>query len=95
MFAVHENFLEARAAGLGHGHLHRQLAARIAGALGDKIFLDAVFNVLTERLNVMDASAFSLCMDNRIPIIVFDLTVEGNIKKVISGEAIGTIVQGE
>jgi uridylate kinase len=34
-------------------------------------------------------------MDNKLPIIVFDLTVAGNIKKVISGEAIGTIVQGE
>jgi uridylate kinase len=34
-------------------------------------------------------------MDNKLPIIVFDLTVAGNIKKVISGEEIGTIVQGE
>jgi uridylate kinase len=34
-------------------------------------------------------------MDNKLPIIVFDLTTEGNIKKVIGGEAIGTIVQGE
>jgi uridylate kinase len=34
-------------------------------------------------------------MDNNLPIIVFDLTTEGNIRKVISGEEIGTIVQGE
>ena len=52
-------------------------------------------DVLKKGLQVMDATAISLCMDNKLPIIVFDLTVEGNIKKVISGETIGTIVQGE
>jgi uridylate kinase len=52
-------------------------------------------DVLKKGLQVMDATAISLCMDNKLPIIVFDLTVEGNIKKVIGGEAIGTIVQGE
>jgi len=51
--------------------------------------------VLKKGLQVMDATAISLCMDNKLPIIVFDLTVEGNIKKVIGGEKIGTIVQGE
>jgi uridylate kinase len=51
--------------------------------------------VLKKGLQVMDATAISLCMDNKLPIIVFDLTVEGNIKKVINGEDIGTIVQGE
>lgn len=50
--------------------------------------------VLQKGLQVMDATATSLCMDNNLPIIVFDLTTPGNIKKVISGEAIGTIVQG-
>jgi uridylate kinase len=52
-------------------------------------------DVLKKGLQVMDATAISLCMDNKLPIIVFDLTTEGNIKKVISGEEIGTIVQGE
>jgi len=52
-------------------------------------------DVLRKGLQVMDATAISLCMDNKLPIIVFDLTTEGNIKKVISGEEIGTIVQGE
>ena len=51
-------------------------------------YLDALKN----RLNVMDASAFSLCMDNRIPIIVFDLFKHGNIKRVICGDPIGTVV---
>jgi len=52
-------------------------------------------DVLKGGLQVMDATATSLCMDNNLPIIVFDLTTTGNIKKVISGEEIGTIVQGE
>jgi uridylate kinase len=51
--------------------------------------------VLKKGLQVMDATAISLCMDNNLPIIVFDLTSEGNIKRVIRGEEIGTIVQGE
>ncbi len=51
--------------------------------------------VLHQGLQVMDATATSLCMDNNLPIIVFDLTRPGNITKVIAGEAIGTIVQGE
>ena len=49
-------------------------------------------DVLKKRLNVMDATAISLCMDNKLPIVVFNLTKEGNIKRVIVGEAIGTIV---
>lgn len=52
-------------------------------------------DVLKKGLQVMDATATSLCMDNNLPIIVFDLTTPGNIKKVIKGEEIGTIVQGE
>lgn len=51
--------------------------------------------VLQQGLQVMDATATSLCMDNNLPIVVFDLTTPGNIKKVIGGEPIGTIVQGE
>ncbi len=51
--------------------------------------------VLQQGLQVMDATATSLCMDNNLPIIIFDLTTPGNIKKVINGEIIGTIVQGE
>jgi uridylate kinase len=47
---------------------------------------------LEQRLNVMDSTAFSLCMDNKIPIVVFDLFSPGNIKRVICGEPIGTVV---
>jgi uridylate kinase len=51
-------------------------------------------DVIQRGLQVMDSTAASLCMDNNIPLIVFDLTVAGNIKKVIMGEKIGTIVRG-
>jgi len=48
---------------------------------------------LKKRLKVMDATAVSLCMDNNMPIIVFNLKKKGNIKKVISGKQIGTVVK--
>lgn len=48
--------------------------------------------VLEQGLQVMDSTATSLCMDNNIPILVFGLEGEGNIKKAISGEKIGTLV---
>lgn len=49
-------------------------------------------DVLKQGLKVMDATAISLCMDNHLPIVVFDLTTQGNIKKIIMGEKIGTTV---
>jgi uridylate kinase len=52
-------------------------------------------DVLKKGLQVMDATATSLCMDNSLPIIVFDVTTEGNVKRVVFGEDIGTIVKGE
>ncbi len=48
--------------------------------------------VLEQGLKVMDATAISLCMDNRLPIVVFNLTTPGNIKRAISGEAVGSLV---
>ena len=49
--------------------------------------------VLEKQLKVMDASAISLCMDNRLPIMVFNMKVEGNIQKAVSGDlSIGTLV---
>ncbi|MBA2123740.1 UMP kinase [bacterium Unc6] len=50
-------------------------------------------DVLKKELKVMDATAISLCMDNNLPIIVFNLFIPGNIKKIILGEDIGTIVK--
>lgn len=51
--------------------------------------------MLNEGLGVMDSTASSLCMDNDIPLIVFSITEEGNIKRVILGEAIGTTIRGK
>jgi uridylate kinase len=48
--------------------------------------------VLEQRLKVMDATAISLCMDNRLPIVVFSLKTPGNIKRAVSGEPIGSLV---
>ena len=50
---------------------------------------------LNKGLKVMDATSISLCMENNIPVIVFNLNLNGNIKRVILGEKIGTIVKGE
>jgi uridylate kinase len=52
-------------------------------------------DVIKEGLAVMDATASSLCMDNDIPLIVFSIMDQGNIKRVITGEEIGTIVRGK
>ena len=51
--------------------------------------------VLNDGLKVMDATAISLCMENGLPIVVFDGTVPGNIAKAVAGEAIGTLVAEE
>jgi uridylate kinase len=51
--------------------------------------------VLQQGLAVMDSTASSLCMDNDIPLIVFSVMEEGNIKRVVVGENIGTIVRGK
>ncbi|MEO8257108.1 MAG: UMP kinase [Acidobacteriota bacterium] len=48
--------------------------------------------VLEQRLKVMDATAISLCMDNHLPIVVFNLLTPGNIKRAILGEAVGSVV---
>jgi uridylate kinase len=49
---------------------------------------------LQKRLQVMDSTAFSLCMDNKMPIIVFDLFKPHNLKRVVMGEPVGTLVTG-
>ncbi|AFY83863.1 UMP kinase [Oscillatoria acuminata] len=51
-------------------------------------------HVLTHDLRVMDSTAIALCKDNNIPIIVFDLSVPGNIRRAVLGENVGTIVGG-
>jgi uridylate kinase len=48
--------------------------------------------VIEKGLKVMDATAVTLCMDNNLPIIVFNLKEKGNIKRILQGEKIGTLV---
>lgn len=63
----------------------------------DAVKIDEItyLDVLNKKLNVMDTTATTLCMDNSIPIVVFDINEHGNLKKVLLGETIGTIVQNE
>ena len=55
----------------------------------DKISYDEIY---TRGLKVMDLTATTLCKENRLPIIVFDMDTNGNLKKVLTGENIGTLV---
>jgi uridylate kinase len=48
---------------------------------------------LTRGLQVMDSTAFALCMDNNLPIVVFNMADGGNIGKIVSGERVGTLVR--
>src|SRR3990172_1720502 len=50
---------------------------------------------LNRGLHVMDTTAISLCMDNKLPIVVFDLTRRGNIRRIVLGEAVGSTVSGD
>ena len=52
-------------------------------------------SILTQNLKVMDSTAISLCMDNRLPLIVFNLKEKGNFKRVVQGDPIGTLVTVE
>ena len=49
---------------------------------------------ITQNLRVMDMTAFTLCMENKLPIIVFDMNKPGNLLKVVGGEKVGTLVKG-
>ena len=52
-------------------------------------------DLLAARLQALDATAVSLAMDNRMPIVVFDMTVDGNILRALRGESIGTLISDE
>jgi uridylate kinase len=58
----------------------------------DKLtFMDSI----KQRLKVMDTTALTLCMENRLPVMVFDLSVSGNIARAVSGEKVGTLITAE
>ncbi len=48
---------------------------------------------LEDHLRVMDATALSLCQENRLPVLVFNMTTPGNVEKVLRGERIGTLIE--
>jgi uridylate kinase len=60
-----------------------------ARPFGEISFMD----VLQKGLRVMDTAAISLCMDNKLPIVVFNVGVEGNFKRIVCGETVGTLVK--
>ncbi len=62
----------------------------------DAVMFDKISytDVLARNLKVMDATAISLCRENRLPIVVFNLNKSGNIRRVICGQSVGTIVRG-
>jgi uridylate kinase len=49
---------------------------------------------ISRNLRVMDMTAFTLCMENNLPIVVFDMNTPGNLRRVVSGENVGTLVTG-
>ena len=52
-------------------------------------------DIIKKGLKIIDSTAVSLCMDNNIPIVIFNLSKRGNIKRILLGERIGTLVGGE
>jgi uridylate kinase len=99
-------FTTDTAAALRATELHAQVllkATRVDGVYDKdpEQFPDAVkfdeltyMDCLNRDLKVMDATAISLCMENELPIIVFNLTVSGNIEKAVFGRTVGTVVRG-
>ncbi len=76
-------------------------ATRIDGVYSDDPFLNkkatrfnklSYIDVLNKNLKVMDSTSISMCMDNMLPIVVFNLLIQGNLLKVVMGEPIGTII---
>ena len=63
----------------------------------DAVKLDHVsyMRVLNEGLKVMDSTAITLCMDNELPIVVFDLMGDNNLQSLLRGESVGTLVDDE
>ena len=61
-------------------------------ANAERLARTTYIDVLNRRLQVMDTTAISLCMENALPIVVFDLTRAGNIKRIVLGEPVGSIV---
>ena len=78
--------------------MHRVVADHVSfrfHALNDlRIFLDKITydEIYNKGLKVMDLTATTMCKENNLPIVVFNIDVEGNLKKLMQGEPIGTLV---
>jgi len=79
-------------------------ATKVDGVYSADPFLDpdaeryeqlSYIDVLSQGLQVMDSTAISLCMDNALPILIFNMQVEGNIERALMGQDVGTIISGE
>lgn len=79
-------------------------ATKVDGVYSADPFLDpdaeryeqlSYIDVLSQGLQVMDSTAISLCMDNDLPILIFNMQVEGNIERALMGQDVGTIISGE
>src|SRR5436309_856087 len=92
--AVHARGVEV-AIVVGGGNIYRGLAAAARGMDRDAEFIPEITHkeALTRGLQVMDSTAFALCMDNSLPIIVFNMAGGCNIDKIVSGERVGTLVR--
>jgi len=98
-------FYTDTAATLGGLGIHAEVIAKATSVDGvydkdPKKFDDAIrytevsyLEVLAKSLGVMDASAVAMCRDNKLPIIVFNLNVSGNIMRMAMGEPIGTVIR--
>ncbi len=64
-------------------------------ATAERLAKISYVDVLNRGLQVMDSTAISLCMENKLPIVVFDLTVVGNVRRIVLGEPLGSLVTGE
>ena len=64
----------------------------LLGNQGKKFEKISYIDVLNKGLKVMDSTAISLCMDNKMPLVAFNLKTEGNLEKIISGEKVGTLI---
>ena len=62
----------------------------------DAVFFDKLtyLEVLSKQLKVMDSTAISLCMDNNLPLRVYNMNVEGNLRRLLTGEKVGTVITG-
>jgi uridylate kinase len=60
-----------------------------------KLMRVGYIEVLNRGLDIMDHTAISLCMDNKLPIVVFDVTRRGNIRRIVAGEAVGSVVTND